>query len=153
MVRSYMLIGSTSPFLMFFRRGYIIQSGVQFKASDPDHHTDGQFDSNEFHLSFDKFQNHLATTKSTGTHYTDTFLQSAMKQVRVIRVPLHQAFLGEEKGSYQLWPWILRSMNRYFCILVFDFMLLLLHIIISKPVFIYQLLHIHSCIPTISSLY
>lgn len=95
-VRSYMLIGSTLPMMVFFRQGYVrLANGASFNSPY-------QFDNGATQVSFEYFQEYLAKEKITGSHYVDTFLQSSMKQVARFLFHAARTKIRRRKGSYQL---------------------------------------------------
>ena len=81
-VRSFLLLGSTLPYLVFFRRGYVIQDRKP--------------------ISMEDFQRTLANGKVTGTHFTDTFLQTSMKQIGLFLFHASRRGLVRRRGSYHL---------------------------------------------------
>lgn len=104
-VRGYMLIASTMPYMVFFRRGYIRRAEADFSASDKSSFMPGKFDgvqARDRHLSLEKFQQHFANAKVTGTHYVDTHLHSAMKQIANFVFHSSRTSLLRRRGSYQL---------------------------------------------------
>jgi len=95
-IRSFMLIGSTLPFMVFFRQGYVRQASAAAIRSP------FQFDEGSGDISLEAFQEHLAKEKITGSHYVDTFLQSSMKQVALFLFHAARTKIERRKGSYQL---------------------------------------------------
>jgi len=98
-VRAYMLVASTMPFTVFFRRGYV---RVAKDKSPVARH--GLFDSKDASdMSMDNFQRHLANGKITGTHFVDTFLKSSMKRIALLVFQAARPSLRRRRGSYQLY--------------------------------------------------
>ncbi|GBG34621.1 Peroxisomal 2,4-dienoyl-CoA reductase [Hondaea fermentalgiana] len=95
-VRSYILIGSTMPMMVFFRQGFVrTASGSGFRSPY-------QFDQDAQEVSLDVFQEYLAREKLTGSHYVDTFLQSSMKQVALFLFHATRTKIHRRRGSYQI---------------------------------------------------
>jgi len=101
-VRSFLLVGSTMPFMVFFHRGYVRTAthGVGGPSSRVWH---GAFDSSEAKsVSLESFQRSLANGHVTGTHYVDTFLKSSMKRVALLVFQAARPKMRRRRGSYQL---------------------------------------------------
>lgn len=104
-VRGYMLIASTMPYIVFFRRGYIHRAEADFSASDKSSFMPGKFDgpqARDRYLSLEKFQQYFANLKATGTHYVDTLLHSSMKQIANFVFHSSRTSMLRRRGSYQL---------------------------------------------------
>ena len=113
-VRSYMLIGSAMPFMVFFRRGYIRKSTVDFKGTcsqksgsilkccigtRPKPH---EFDEGNEAVTLNDFQTHFAHAKTIGNHYVETLLGSAMKHIALFVFHAARRSIVRRRGSYQL---------------------------------------------------
>uniref|UniRef100_A0A7S2RGD7 Uncharacterized protein n=1 Tax=Mucochytrium quahogii TaxID=96639 RepID=A0A7S2RGD7_9STRA len=97
-VRSYLLIGSTMPMMVFFRRGYVRRLNSGTKLNSPYMFDDASADV----ISLEMFQEHLAKGKVTGSHYVDTFLQSSMKQIALFVFHAARKQLKRRKGTFQI---------------------------------------------------
>jgi len=101
-VRSYMLIGSTMPFMVFFRRGYIRTSSAEFRSSNKNNYEPHRFDKSTEFMSLAEFQTYLAHNKIAGGHYVDTLLVSAMKQIALFTFHAARQKIERRRGSFQL---------------------------------------------------
>lgn len=88
-VRAFLLVGSTMPFMVFFRRGYIRvhREGASFPKD----------------TSLEDFQRFLANNKITGTHFVDTFLKSSLKRIALLLFQASRTTMERRRGSYQLY--------------------------------------------------
>lgn len=98
-VRSFVLIGSTMPMMVFFQPGYIRQSDRAQHINSP-FQFDGWSSNQDIKLS--SFQSHLASSKITGSHYVDTFLKQSMKQIGLFVFHAARTKIQRRKGSFQL---------------------------------------------------
>jgi hypothetical protein len=99
-IRSFVLIGSTMPFMVFFRQGYVRTLPASFSGGRITH---ASFDSQETRdMSLENFQRLLANGKVTGTHFVDTFLKSSMKRVAMLLFQAARPHFKRRRGSYQL---------------------------------------------------
>jgi len=95
-VRSFMLVGSAMPMMVFFQRGYVRRVGGSMATSL------NFFDASSNDITMQDLQDYLATSKITGSHYVDTFLQSSMKQIAIFAFHAARSNMKRRKGSYQL---------------------------------------------------
>ena len=106
-VRSYMLVSSTLPFMVFFRRGFARRATSKYSSwTDTKEHVPGMYDGDATslsqYLSLKKVGNYLATNKMTGAHFVDTFLQSAMKKIALFAFHAARRKMERRRGSYML---------------------------------------------------
>jgi hypothetical protein len=88
-VRAFLLVGSTMPFMVFYRRGYVRvarESGSGMKD-----------------VSLEDFQRTLANGKITGTHFVDTFLKASMKRIALLLFQASRQSMERRRGTYQLY--------------------------------------------------
>ena len=87
-VRAYLLVGSTMPFMVFFRRGFVRvdKDGGGVKE-----------------VSLEDFQRTLANGKVTGTHFVDTFLKASMKRIALLLFHSSRTTMERRRGTYQLY--------------------------------------------------
>jgi len=96
-VRGFVLIGSTMPYMVFFRQGYVrtVSSGNAYSSPF-------MFDQGSTDVNLEDFQEHMAKEKITGSHYVDTFLKSSMKQVALFVFHAARRNIHRRRGSFQL---------------------------------------------------
>ena len=106
-VRSYMLVASTMPHMVFFRRGFARRSRGKYQSwTNPSENLPGRFDGDgssvKNFISLKKFGEYLATNKLAGAHFVDTFLQSAMKKIALFTFHAARRDMERRRGSYML---------------------------------------------------
>jgi len=111
-VRVYILIASSTPWIVFYHEGYLRRALTPYSASSTDRKvylTNTHFQSMKagFKLSdhiwpFETFQTYLSANGITGAHYIDSILNPYIKAVAVYVFKSAEKKIKSRKGSFQI---------------------------------------------------
>jgi hypothetical protein len=111
-MRVYMLIASSSPYFIFFHKGYLRRAVYKYVASSTNRTNfltnthiqsiEEKFDLADHIWGWARFQKYLADHNIAGSHYVSTVLDSAIKRVMLFNFWSAKSELVRRKGTYHL---------------------------------------------------